>query len=76
MTAGASFGRLEGGASRAPRVLYGSFRVRVVATERVRAQELIAQVAASAGVCDRSHLTRHFKLHVGTPGRYRHHAVT
>ena len=33
--------------------------------------EPVARVAASVGFCDQSHLTRHFKRHVGTtPGRY------
>ena len=38
--------------------------------------ESIAHVAAHVGFCDQSHLTRHFKRHVGTtPGQYGHRAV-
>jgi AraC-like DNA-binding protein len=38
--------------------------------------EPIAHVAARVGFCDQSHLTRHFKRHVGTtPGQYGHRAV-
>jgi AraC-like DNA-binding protein len=41
------------------------------ARQRLLDGEPIAQVAASVGFCDQSHLTRHFKRHVGTtPGRY------
>jgi AraC-like DNA-binding protein len=41
------------------------------ARERLLGGEPIAQVAASVGFYDQSHLTRHFKRHVGTtPGRY------
>ena len=39
--------------------------------------EPIAQVAARVGFCDQSHLTRHFKRHVGTtPGQYGHRATS
>ncbi len=39
--------------------------------------EPIAQVAAHVGFCDQSHLTRHFKRHVGTtPGQYGHRAAS
>jgi AraC-like DNA-binding protein len=41
------------------------------ARRRLLDGEPIARVAASVGFCDQSHLTRHFKRHVGTtPGRY------
>jgi AraC-like DNA-binding protein len=39
--------------------------------------EPIAQVAAHVGFCDQSHLTRHFKRHVGTtPGQYGHRGAS
>jgi AraC-like DNA-binding protein len=41
------------------------------ARQRLLEGEPVARVAASVGFCDQSHLTRHFKRHVGTtPGRY------
>jgi AraC-like DNA-binding protein len=41
------------------------------ARQRLLDGEPITQVAAGVGFCDQSHLTRHFKRHVGTtPGRY------
>jgi AraC-like DNA-binding protein len=64
--------------ARAFRAAFGSAPHRYLVARRVvRAQRLLAagaslaDAAAGAGFADQSHLTRHFKAHLGlTPGRY------